>query len=96
VGLAFAEVEVGSVDGDGVGSAVVESAEDLKRRRKTAQCPKRFERRTHSRFLLCRPRPRLSLLFCLRLLLDLHLLLYSPRSSFLQQGLQEQVPSRSS
>ena len=73
MGVAFAEVVVGSVDDDD-GSAVVDLVEDLTRRRKTVQCPKRFARRTYRCFLLCRP--QLSAALLVLLLLEL-LLLFS-------------------
>ena len=69
--VAFAEVEVDSVDDDG--SVAVEQMEDLRWCRKSARCPKHFSRRTHS-FLLCRPRFSLLLLLLVTLRLRLVLL----------------------
>ena len=91
--VAFAEVVVGSVDDDD-GSAVVDLVEDLTRRRKTVQCPKRFARRTYRCFLLCRP--QLSAAAALLLLLLLELLFVFPLSSLLRLQQWEPVLFRSS
>ena len=84
--VAFAEVEVDSVDDDG--SVAVEQMEDLRWCRKSARCPKHFSRRTHS-FLLCRPRFSLLLLLLVTLRLRLVLLPLPPLTSLSQQQRQE-------
>ena len=91
--VAFAEVVVGSVDDDDDGGAVVDLVEDLTRRRKTVQCPKRFARRTYRCFLLCRPQLSAAALL---LLLLLELLLLFPLSSLLRLQQWEPVLFRSS
>ena len=83
--VAFAEVEVDSVDDDG--SVAVEQMEDLRWCRKSARCPKHFSRRIHS-FLLCRPRFSI-LLLLVTLRPRLVLLPLLPLSSLSQQQRQE-------